>query len=112
VAPDVKKAVAEEIDRRVAVDLPKARVVTGDGNSPGYDVILSKFHNPFELTQVVESCGFKDPKLHWYHYHPAPPMLEGKLGASFRKAAISLEHEDSWRGLFLCSAGVIEATKV
>jgi 2-polyprenyl-3-methyl-5-hydroxy-6-metoxy-1,4-benzoquinol methylase len=111
VPPDVKAVVAQELDKRVAVDLPKMRLVSDDGSTPGYDAILSKFHNPFELTELVERSGFKDVRIHWYHYHPAPPMLEGKIGTGFRKAAMALEHEGSWRGYFLCSAGVIEAVK-
>jgi len=111
VAPEVKASVAQELDKRVALDLPPVRNIAADGSAPGYDAILSKFHNPFELTEVVERCGFKDVRIHWYHYHPAPPMLEGKIGTAFRKAAMAMEHEGSWRGNFLCSAGVIEAVK-
>ncbi|HEX2653032.1 MAG TPA: methyltransferase domain-containing protein [Xanthobacteraceae bacterium] len=111
VDPAVKISVSAELDRRLATDLPPLRLQTGNGAAPGYDAILSKFHNPFELSELVESCGFKDIKIHWYHYHPAPPMLERDLGLAFRKAAMALEHEQSWRGYFLCSAGVLEATR-
>ncbi len=100
---EVKTKVAAELDKRLAVDLPPVRA---------YDKILSKFHNPFELTELVERSGFMDAQIHWYHYHPAPPMLAGALGPAFREAAMGLEHDPSWRGLFLCSAGVIEATKI
>jgi 2-polyprenyl-3-methyl-5-hydroxy-6-metoxy-1,4-benzoquinol methylase len=108
---DVKARVAQELDKRLAVNLPPARTLSSDGSSPGYDAILSKFHNPFELTEVVEGCGFKQARIHWYHYHPAPPLLEETIGPAFRSAAMALEHEGSWRGYFLCSAGLIEAVK-
>jgi hypothetical protein len=36
-------------------------------------------------------------------------MMEPAVGPDFRRAAMRLEHEGSWRGMFLCSAGVIEA---
>jgi 2-polyprenyl-3-methyl-5-hydroxy-6-metoxy-1,4-benzoquinol methylase len=111
VTEDIKACVSQELDQRLAIDLPQLRTVGIDGKSPGYDAIPSKFHNPFELTEVIRLCGFKDVRLHWYHYHPAPPMLERKLGAAFRNAAIQMEHEGSWRGYFLCSAGIIEAVK-
>lgn len=111
VGPELKAHVAQELDKRLAVDLPPVRNIGADGKTPGYDAILSKFHNPFELTEVVERCGFKEVRVHWYHYHPAPPMLEGVLGPAFRNAAMALEHEGSWRGYFLCSAGLIEAVK-
>lgn len=113
VSPSLKAVVGEELDRRLAVDMPPVRTTSGaDGSGPGYDEILSKFHNPFELTETFERCGFANPKVHWYHYHPVPPMLETKVGAELREAAMSLEHEGSWRGFFLCSAGVIEADKI
>ena len=76
----------------------------------GYDDILSKFHNPFEVIEKFEKLGFKDIKLHWYHYHPSMPYLEKEAPELFRKEALSLEHEPSnWKGFFLCSAFVIEA---
>ena len=53
--------------------------------------------------------GFKEPTLHWYHFHPAPPMLEPQLGARFREEASKLEFSTSWRGHFLASAFVVEA---
>jgi 2-polyprenyl-3-methyl-5-hydroxy-6-metoxy-1,4-benzoquinol methylase len=106
----VKDVVAADLDKRLAVNLPPVRDQEKNG-APGYDSILAKFHNPFELLEVFEKNGFHAPRLHWYHYHPAAPMLEGVLGSAFRDAAFCLEHEGSWRGMFLCSAGVIEATK-
>jgi len=38
-------------------------------------------------------------------------MMAGKLGQAFREAGIELEARDDWRGMFLCSAGVVEAVK-
>jgi hypothetical protein len=38
-------------------------------------------------------------------------MLAGSIGQAFRDAGMALEGTDTWRGMFLCSAGVIEATK-
>lgn len=113
VSPSLKAVVADELDRRLATELPKVRSTSGaEGSGPGYDQILSKFHNPFELMETFAQCGFGNVKVHWYHYHPVPPMLESKAGAELREAAMALEHEGSWRGFFLCSAGVIEADKL
>lgn len=39
-------------------------------------------------------------------------MLAGQIDAKeYRQAQMDLEGDTSWRGMFLCSAGVIEATK-
>ena len=112
VEPEIMAIVERDLDARVALDQPKPRTTVGEnGETPGYDAILSKFHNPFELTELFERNGFEVRKIHWYHYHPAPPMLQPELGERFREAAFGLEHDPSWRGYFLCSAGVIEARK-
>ncbi len=104
----VKAIVESELDKRCALDQPRLRTAR-PGAELGYDEILSKFHNPFELQEQFRAAGFEEVSVHWYHYHPAPPMLEPNLGSLFREAAMRLEHEGSWRGMFLCSAGVIEA---
>nr|WP_298690549.1 class I SAM-dependent methyltransferase [uncultured Dongia sp.] len=108
VSADVKKHVAEELDRRLATNLPPVRG-HDDADRPSYDQILAKFHNPFELEETVARHGFRTIGMQWYHYHAAPPMLAGKIGPGFRAESIRLEHEASWRGMFLCSAGIIEA---
>ena len=43
----VRAAVERELDQRLATDMPPRREHLGSG-APGYDLILSKFHNPFE----------------------------------------------------------------
>jgi 2-polyprenyl-3-methyl-5-hydroxy-6-metoxy-1,4-benzoquinol methylase len=109
VDPAVKAAVEAEISPRLAMDLPPQR--GGIDGAPGYDEILARYHNPFELLETFEMNGFSDARVHWYHYHPALPKQEKPLGDAFRKAGFALEHEGSWRGMFLCSAGVIEAVR-
>ena len=105
----IRAVVAADLDARLAVDKPPVRTrPTGDG----YDEILSRFHNPFELAQVVENHGFSGVKYHWYNYHPAYPMIADQIDArTYREAQVALEHEGTWRGMFLCSAGIIEAVK-
>lgn len=108
--PDsVRDAVEAELTPRLAMDKPPLR--TGTQEAPGYDEILAKFHNPFELSDLVRSHGFHDIRFHWYNYHVAPPMLASALGTDFRTAGIAMEAEHDWRGMFMCSSGVIEATK-
>ena len=105
----VRTVVATDLDQRLAVDKPPLRTrPTGDG----YDEILSRFHNPFELAEVVKSLGYHDLSFHWYNYQPAYPMIAGQIDPKeYRQAQIDLEGDTSWRGMFLCSAGLIQATK-
>lgn len=109
VPAEIRKVVEADLDRRLAVDKPPARTrPTGDG----YDEILARFHNPFELAELVRAHGYSDLKFHWYNYHPAYPMLADQIDArAYREAQVALEHEGTWRGMFLCSAGIIEAVK-
>ncbi len=110
VAPELKEMVRKDLESRLRVDMPPVREKVEGSDAPGFDAILSKFHNPFEVTEQFKRLGFSDIKLLWYHYHPAMPYLEKTNPALFRSEAIRLEHEPSnWRGYFLCSAFVVEA---
>lgn len=109
VPQEFKDAVAADLDNRLAVDLPPVRR-REDGY--GYDEVLSRFHNPFELADVVRAEGYTDVRFHWYNYHPTYPMLRGQFeDRAYREAQMALEQEGTWRGMFLCSSGVIEATR-
>lgn len=112
VSPQVKDAVAKDLELRLRLDMPPQRNTISGSDAPGYDAILSRFHNPFEVLELFRKHGFEQSKLLWYHYHPAMPYLENAMPALFREEAIRLEHEPSgWRGMFLCSAFVVEAVK-
>lgn len=107
VADDVKAVVEQDLDKRLAVDLPKKRMTDG----VSYDEIRAKFHNPFEILEMFEREGFKNPQLFWYHFHAGMPMLEGDMKKRFWEEASRMELNGtaSWRGYFLCSAFVVEA---
>lgn len=105
-----RSVVASDLDQRLAVDKPPKR--TWDKDAPAYDEILARFHNPFELAEVVKAHGFEDLSFGWYNFHPTYPMIAGGIDPQeYREAQISLEEDTSWRGMFLCSAGMIIATK-
>jgi len=121
VSPVLKDVVAKDLKNRLAMELPTEKL-SGPSSAPkdrevadgipGYDAILSKFHNPFEVLEQFRAVGFEDARLLWYHYHPAMPYLEDSNATLFRDEGLKLEHENSgWRGLFLCSAFVVEATR-
>lgn len=108
--PDsIRAVVAQDLETRLAVDKPPVRTrPTGDG----YDEILSRFHNPFELADLVRGLGYEDVTFHWYNYHPAYPMLAASIDPrEYRQAQMDLEGDLGWRGMFMCSAGLIQATK-
>jgi 2-polyprenyl-3-methyl-5-hydroxy-6-metoxy-1,4-benzoquinol methylase len=109
VSSDIKNTIKAGLEPRLAMEKPPKREWKEDG--PAYDEILAKFHNPFELQELIASKGLTFVKFHWYNYHVSPPMMAGELGRAFREAGIELEARDDWRGMFLCSAGVIEAVK-
>ena len=112
VSAKVKDAVAKDLASRLRMDMPPMRNTIEGSDAPGYDAIPSRFHNPFEVFDLFAKHGFEQAKLLWYHYHPAMPYLESGMGSLFREEAVRLEHEASgWRGLFLCSAFVVEAVK-
>lgn len=113
VSDSVRGHVGQFLRERLAMEMPPRRETHYDDETKaGYDAILSRFHNPFEVTELFEGLGFEDIELLWYHYHPAMPLLAEKDPAAFREEAIRLEHEPSgWRGLFLCSAFVVQARK-
>lgn len=101
----IRSVVADDLDQRLDLTKPERR----PAEDLSYDDILAKFHNPFDLIELVEDVGFTKPQFHWYHYHPGPPMLAPQI-SDFQDAAKGLEHEQTWRGMFLCSAGILEAT--
>jgi 2-polyprenyl-3-methyl-5-hydroxy-6-metoxy-1,4-benzoquinol methylase len=110
--PKLKQAVAEDLALRCALDQPPPRLVRPDG-MPDYDAIPAHYHNPFELPELFASAGLRLLKVHWYHFHAVPPMIEARVGREeFRRASMAMEgRTDDWRGHFLCSAGVAEAQR-
>ena len=104
-----RDVVEADLDQRLAVDKPPIRR-REDGH--GYDEILSKFNNPLELAEVLKAQGFTDLSYRWYNFHPTYPMIAGGIDSKeYRQGQIDLESDTSWRGMFLCSAGMIIATK-
>lgn len=86
---------------RLAVDVPPPP----SGHAPRY-------HNPLTVPSLFADAGFTDILIRPFHYHATPPMLERTDAQAFRVQSIALENEPSdWRGLFLCSAYVVQARR-
>jgi len=101
VDPKVKQSTDDFLKTRLDVDIPPSQ--------PGHS---AKQHNPLTIDKLFRDAGFTEIKVHPFHYHAALPRFESSLGRPFRAASIRLENESSdWRGLFLCSAFLVEAQR-
>lgn len=98
-----------QLDRHFRIDLPPVR--KGYEDEPGYDEVLSRNHNPFELRLKAEQAGLIDVSVLFYHYHALPPMLEGLLPDVFRRESLALEDPNDWRGYFMASAFIVVGRK-
>ncbi|MCZ2112501.1 MAG: class I SAM-dependent methyltransferase [Anaerolineae bacterium] len=96
---------ASFIGRQFRMDLPPVR--QGKGSEPGYDEVLSRTHNPFELRLAAERAGLRDVSVLFYHYHCMPPMVESILPDFFRRASLAMEDPADWRGHFMASAFIL-----
>jgi 2-polyprenyl-3-methyl-5-hydroxy-6-metoxy-1,4-benzoquinol methylase len=108
---ETRAVVSKTLKELVRMDLPPVRDRAPNSLAPGYDLIPAKFHNPFQIPELLERAGFISPVFHWYHFHAAMPMLQAELGPRFDEDSIAMEHElsNDWRGYFLCSAVLVEA---
>lgn len=110
IAPAVVTRVSEELKKLCHMSKPPIRGMTEGEKGPSFDMIPAKFHNPLELPDLLGASGFANVKFHWYHFHAAQPWLADELGDLFDEESIKLEHHtDDWRGMFLCSAVLVEA---
>lgn len=98
-------AAQAELNERFRMDLPPLR--KGYEDEPGYDEVLSRTHNPFELKAKAESLGMKDVEVLFYHYHALPPMLANHLPQTFKRESIAMENPRDWRGYFMASAFIL-----
>lgn len=104
----VDKALAS-LEDRFRMDLPPVR--RGGEDSPGYDEILSRTHNPFVLREVFEQAGLVNVRVLFYHFHCLPPMLAPGLEALFRSRSLAMENPVDWRGHFMASAFIMTGIK-
>lgn len=93
------------VEERFRLDLPPVR--KGKEDEPGYDEVLSRTHNPFELRAAAAAAGLEDVEVLFYHYHALPPLAESELPGLFRRASLALEDPTDWRGHFMASAFVL-----
>ncbi len=102
-------AALKEMDERFRTDLPAVR--KGYESEPGYDEVLSRTHNPFELSLLAREAGLVDVEILFYHFHALPPMFESGMKPFFRKASLGMENPRDWRGYFMASAFILTGRK-
>jgi hypothetical protein len=113
VSDKLKNTVGKFLEPKLEMDKPTPRIHHDEDESKaGYDAILAKFHNPLSMASQFKRLGFSDIELLWYHFHPAMPLLNDVDPLLFREEAIRLEGDSAgWRGMFLCSAFVVQARR-
>ncbi|MCA9291920.1 MAG: class I SAM-dependent methyltransferase [Phycisphaerales bacterium] len=97
--------VESDLASLVRDDLPPRR--RGDDAGAGYDDILSRTHNPFELAAACRARGLRDVEVLFYHYHALPPMFESRAPAYFRELSLAMEDPRDWRGHVMASAFLV-----
>ena len=76
-----------------------------------YDDILARFRNPLTIEQdLFSKNGLAVKNIHFYHYHALPPVFSEKHPKFFREKSMDLEKPGDWRGNFMASAFVVEAS--
>jgi 2-polyprenyl-3-methyl-5-hydroxy-6-metoxy-1,4-benzoquinol methylase len=99
---ELRDGIGQYLSSRLQTDVPPPPAT---GQAP-------TFHNPLEVPELFAAAGFESITVIPFHYHPAMPSLESSAPQAFRDASIAMEHEASgWRGLFLCSAFLVQARR-
>lgn len=87
------------------------RIRKGEGKIT-YGDILAKFHNPLTVeSELFNPTGFSVDKIHFYHYHALPTYFQNKYPKLYDKLSLKMEKPNDWRGNFMASVFVVEATK-
>lgn len=101
VSEDMRSASHDFLASRLDLDIPPRPT----GHVP-------RQHNPLDIEGLFNDAGFNDISVIPFHYHASIPRLEKPLGKAFRTESIKLENEASgWKGLFLCSAFLVQARR-
>jgi len=100
------RKIFNEMKDRFRMDLPPIR--KGKEDEPGYDEVLSRTHNPFEIREQFAKAGFRNVRTLFYNFHILPPMLKVEAPEAFVKLSMAMEdNPEDWRGHFMASAFLI-----
>jgi hypothetical protein len=111
-ADELPESLREDTRLFLASKFDTAVESVGRKRSIEYSDILARFHNPLTLAAELASHGLRVIKLHYYHWHAAPPHLEKAHRESFWRLSMARERTEDWRAMFLCSAYVTEIARL
>jgi len=104
----IKNELLDFYSKKLSIKKPTKRK---DGRI-SYNEILARFRNPLTIEEdLFKPLKMKVDRIHFYHFHALPPIFEKKYPEIFRKFSKKMEKSDSWKGYFLSSAFVVEASK-
>ena len=76
-----------------------------------YDDILARYRNPLTIeNDLFKINGLKIDNILFYHFHALPPIFFKKYENFFKQKSLEIEKPDDWRGNFMASAFVVEAS--
>ena len=105
----IKKEIISFYSKKLSIKPPTKQK---DGRI-SYDEILAKFRNPLTIEEdLFIPEKMKIDKIHFYHFHSMPPIFQKKYPKLFMNTSRKLEKPNNWKGNFLCSAFVVEASKI
>jgi SAM-dependent methyltransferase len=107
-ADELPELLREDTRHFLASKFDTAVESVGKKRSIEYSDILARFHNPLTLAGELTGHGLRLMKVHYYHWHAAPPHLERAHRESFWRLSMAQERKEDWRAMFLCSACVAE----
>jgi SAM-dependent methyltransferase len=68
--------------------------------------------NPLTIGKYLAPFGLTLDRVHFYHYHCAPPLIMQKLTRHKQiNHVMELKLSDDWRGHFMCAMFLVEVTK-
>lgn len=103
IIPNMPQDVQDSLAKTFNLEEPKH-------NDP-YHRANPRLHNPLKIVKLYQKNGFRVDKILFYHYHYLPPMFESQH-PEFNEKSLMLEKPEDWKGYFMASAYVVEATKI
>jgi len=105
--------VRDDINNFYLKRLMMQKVTKKNTKKVAYNDVLASFSNPLTIgDELFKPCGFRLDRIHFYHYHALPPVFASKYPELFKKMSMKAEDPNNWKGYFMASAFVVEATKI